>query len=130
MSKIHQDTEASTRSNSQLRLTVAPVEKTRGEDWESSRVELQESRSGFLRDDPDDPPCVLFEAKPSLEIVSVSKNVRDLLGVDIASVMQQPSFLQDCVATEDRCIFQEKIADLENSGSVSFVHRFVQASGL
>jgi hypothetical protein len=119
-----------TRPDSQPRLTVAPVEKAKGRGWESSSVELQESRSGFLRDDPDDPPCVLFEAKPSLEIVSVSKNVTDLLGVDIASVMQQPSFLQDCVAAEDRYTFQEKIADLENSGSVSFVHRFVQASGL
>jgi signal transduction histidine kinase len=119
-----------TVSSQPARLTVAPVEKTTGGAWERSPSGLQKSLSGSLGDHPNDLPCVLFEAKPSLEIVSASPNMADLLGVNSASVIHQPSFLQHCVAAEDRYIFQENIAELENSGSVSFVHRFVQASGL
>lgn len=119
-----------TVSSQPARLTVERVEKTTGGAWERSPSGLPKSLSGSLGDPPNDLPCVLFEAKPSLEIVSTSPNMTDLLGVNSASVIHQPSFLQHCVAAEDRYVFQENIAELENSGSVSFVHRFVQASGL
>jgi signal transduction histidine kinase len=110
--------------------TVAPIEKATGEAWESPPLGLQETLNGWLRDSPNDLPCVLFEAKPSLEIVSVSASITDLLGINIISVVHQPRFLERSVAPEDRYMFQEKITELENSGSVSFVHRFVRASGL
>lgn len=110
--------------------TISPVEKTKGEGWESSAHELQESAPGSLTDSAKDLPCIFFEAKPPLEIVAVSDNVTDLFGADRISVVQQPRFLQERVAAEDRLFFQEKLAELESCGSVSFVHRFVQSSGL
>jgi signal transduction histidine kinase len=76
-----------------------------------------------------DLPCVLFDAKPSLQIISVSENIGQLLGVRI-SMVREPGFLAQRVMAEDRSVFQEKLAELENSGAVSFVHRFTQDCGL
>jgi light-regulated signal transduction histidine kinase (bacteriophytochrome) len=117
-------------ASTQPAWSTVPIEETRAGAWESSPGALEESLSGWLRANSNDLPCVLFEAKPSLEIVAVSHNIADLLGVDTMSVLHQRGFLERCVAAEDRCMFQEKIGELENSGAVSFVHRFLQASGL
>ena len=42
----------------------------------------------------------------------------------------QPFFLQERVAAEDRLLFSEKVSELETSGSIAFMHRFVVASGV
>lgn len=81
--------------------TVKPMDETTNQAWESP-TQLHESAHGSLSHYGGDLPCVLFEAKPSLEILSVSASVTDLLGVDIASVVHQPRFLSERVATEDR----------------------------
>jgi hypothetical protein len=75
-------------------------------------------------------PCVLFEAKPDLEIVSVSDGVADLFGVNSSEAIKQPLFLHHRVVVEDRDLFHEKLAQLETIGAVSFVHRFMATSGL
>ena len=95
-----------------------------------SPAQLQQSLNGVLSNEAGDLPCVFFEAKATLEIVSVSASVTDLLGVDVTSAVYQPHFLSGCVVAEDRSIFQEKLAELAKIGSVSFIHRFVQGSGL
>jgi signal transduction histidine kinase len=73
---------------------------------------------------------VLFEAKPDLEVVSVSDGVADLFGVNSSEAIRQPLFLHQRVAVEDRELFHEKLAQLETLGAVSFVHRFIATSGL
>jgi signal transduction histidine kinase len=107
--------------------TITPGEKAQDGAWDSSAVGLQELP---LSENINDLPCVLFEAKPPLEIISVSPSITDLLGARIMSVIHQPRFLEQCVAAEDRYTFQEKLAELENANSVSFVHRLVRVSGL
>jgi signal transduction histidine kinase len=42
----------------------------------------------------------------------------------------QPGVLAQRVAAEDRALFEQKLAELDKSGSVSFAHRFLQGSGL
>jgi hypothetical protein len=118
-----------TANTNRIWPTVNPVEKAKGGAWESP-LELQESVRRSFTENTNDLPCVLFEAKPSFEIISVSDSVSDLLGVNRMSVVYQPRFLHERVAAEDRSLFEEKLAEYENSGSVSFLHRFVQASGL
>ena len=68
-------------------------------------------------------PRVIFEAKPSLEIISVSESVTDLLGLNHDAVIGRPQFWQERVAAEDWAIFQENVSELESRGAVSFIHR-------
>jgi anti-sigma regulatory factor (Ser/Thr protein kinase) len=110
--------------------TITPVATATGEAWDSSLLDLRESARRLLTDNPGDLPCVLFEAKESLEIVSLSESITELLGIDITAAVHEAGFLAQRVAPEDRELFAEKLAELETSGSVSFVHRFVQGSGL
>jgi signal transduction histidine kinase len=65
-----------------------------------------------------------------LEIISVSDSVTDLFGFNRSAVVCQPFFLQERVAAEDRLLFSEKVSELETSGSIAFMHRFVVASGV
>jgi two-component sensor histidine kinase len=68
-------------------------------------------------------PRVIFEAKPSLEIISVSESVTDLLGLKSDAVIGHPQFWQERVAAEDWPIFQENVSALKSRGAVSFIHR-------
>ena len=110
--------------------TGNPVEEAKGSPRQSSPLEMHEPVRESLRESGNDLPCVLFEAKPSLEIVSVSDSVTNLLGMNWMSVVHQPRFFHERVAAEHRSLFQEKLEELEHSGSVSFCHRFLQGSGL
>jgi Histidine kinase-, DNA gyrase B-, and HSP90-like ATPase len=78
----------------------------------------------------DFPPCVIFEANPSLEVISISENVSELFGVNIEVVIGRPQFWRERVAAEDWSLFQEKLCELEKHGSVSFIHRIADGSGL
>lgn len=75
-------------------------------------------------------PCVIFEAKPSLEIISVSESVTDLLGLNSDAVIGRPQFWQERVAAEDWLLFQDKVSELESRGAVAFVHRVADVFGL
>lgn len=72
-------------------------------------------------------PRVVFEAKPSLEIISVSESVTELLGLNSDAVIGRPQFWQERVAAEDWPIFQENVSELESRGVVSFIHRVADA---
>ncbi|HEX9663041.1 MAG TPA: hypothetical protein VGB27_12200, partial [Candidatus Binatia bacterium] len=56
--------------------------------WETANpvspsvMESEAGRGERSNDNSDFSPCVIFEAKPSLEIISVSKSVTDLLGLN------------------------------------------------
>ncbi|MGH9857358.1 MAG: hypothetical protein ACRD4B_05880, partial [Acidobacteriota bacterium] len=65
-----------------------------------------------------------------MEITSVSDSVTDLFGVNKSAVVHRPFFLHERVLAEDRLLFHEKLTELEAYGFISFVHRFVVASGL
>lgn len=75
-------------------------------------------------------PCVIFQARPSLEITSVSVSVTHLLGLKIDAVIGRPQFWQERVAPEDWPLFQEMLVELEIRGAVSFVHRIADVLGL
>jgi signal transduction histidine kinase len=72
---------------------------------------------------------VLFEAKPSLQLVSASENITETLGVKMSAALE-PGFLIERIAAEDRPLFRQGLAELESSGAVSFLHRFIRGSGL
>jgi signal transduction histidine kinase len=82
------------------------------------------------RSSADFPPCVTFEAKPSLEIIFVSNSVTDLLGLNNDAVIGRPQFWQERVAAQDWPLFQQKLSELENRGAVSFIHRIADVFGL
>ena len=75
-------------------------------------------------------PCVFFEAKPSLEIVWVSKNINRVLGLQRDDLLGQPEFWKKHILPEDWCLFQEKLNELVSCGAVSFIHRLSDVSGL
>jgi hypothetical protein len=111
------------------------VEKSSGSEWQApasglASFESEQAPWPPIGDYDSDLPCVLFEAKPSLEITSVSAGFTDLFGVNKIAAIHRPSFLHDRVAAEDRLMFHNKLSELETCGFVSFVHRFVVASGL
>jgi signal transduction histidine kinase len=76
------------------------------------------------------PACVNFVAKPSLEIISVSESLTSLLGLGKDAVVERPEFWEKRVAVEDWQLFQSKLMELENTGTVSFIHRIVDGFGL
>jgi hypothetical protein len=76
------------------------------------------------------PPCVLFVAKPSLEILSVSDNLPGLLGIADDAVLGRPEVWKERIAEEDWPLFQQKVEELENTETVSFLHRFSDGFGL
>ena len=104
--------------------------------WEAAKPDstfVTESVAGTgqrSKDNPDFPPCVIFEAKPSLEIISVSKSVTDLLGLNNEAVIGRPQFWQERVAAQDWPLFQQKLSELESRGAVSFIHRIADVFGL
>lgn len=104
--------------------------------WEAAKhvspsvTESEASTGERSNDNLDFPPCVIFEAKPSLEIISVSKSVTDLLGLNNEAVIGHPQFWQERVAAQDWPLFQQKVSELENRGAVSFIHRIADVFGL
>jgi signal transduction histidine kinase len=90
---------------------------------------MAQSERGSLIEHLGELPCVLFEAKPSLQIRHVSESITQLLGIKISTALEH-GFLAQRVVAEDRGVFQEKLAELERAGAVSFLHRFIQGSGL
>ena len=104
--------------------------------WEAAKpdsLSVMESEAGTgerSNDNSDFPPCVIFEAKPSLEIISVSKNVTDLLGLNNEAVIGRPQFWQERVAPQDWPLFQQKLSELESRGAASFIHRIADVFGL
>jgi len=104
--------------------------------WEAAKPDspsVMESEAGTgerSNDNSDFPPCVIFEAKPSLEIISVSKSVTDLLGLNNEAVIGRPQFWQERVAAQDWPLFQQKLSELESRGAVSFIHRIADVFGL
>ena len=76
------------------------------------------------------PGCVIYVAKPSLDVISVSESVRDLLGLADDAVVGRPHFWQERVAAEDWPLFQRKLMELESSDAVSFMHRITDGFGL
>jgi signal transduction histidine kinase len=99
------------------------------ESWDSPLFAPGQSERAWLIENSGKLPCVLFEAKPSLQLVSASENITEALGVKMAAALE-PGFLIERVAAEDRPRFREGLAELESSGAVSFLHRFIQGSGL
>lgn len=75
-------------------------------------------------------PCVVFEAMPSLEIVWVSNNITEVLGLQRDDMIGRPEFWKKHVAHEDWCFFQQKLNELRSWGAVSFTHRLTDVSGL
>jgi Histidine kinase-, DNA gyrase B-, and HSP90-like ATPase len=94
------------------------------------RDESKAKGRGHSRDFGKFAPCVIFEANPSLEIISVSENVSELLGVNIDAVIGRPQFWREKVTAEDWPLFQNKLSELEKHGAVSFIHRIANGSGL
>jgi signal transduction histidine kinase len=73
---------------------------------------------------------VLFVAKPSLEILSVSDNLAGLLGIGDDAMVGRPDVWKERVAEEDWPLFQQKLEELEHVETVSFLHRFTDGFGL
>jgi light-regulated signal transduction histidine kinase (bacteriophytochrome) len=90
----------------------------------------QNSAPGLLELVDESLPCVLYEARPSLEIISVSDNIKNLLGFKPDAVIGRPRFWNDRVAMGDWSLFQDRVSELETCGAVSFSHRVADAFGL
>jgi signal transduction histidine kinase len=73
--------------------------------------------------------CVMYVAKPSLNVISVSESVSDLLGLAGDAVVGRPQFWHERVAAEDWPLFQRKLIELEVSDGVSFMHRITDGFG-
>jgi len=76
------------------------------------------------------PACVIYVAKRSLEVISVSESLTDLLGLTDDAVVGRPQFWKERVAAEDWELFQRTLIELDSSGAVSFMHRITDGFGL
>jgi signal transduction histidine kinase len=82
--------------------------------------------SGFV----DFLPCVLYECDFSLEITYVSPNASELINVESTRLIGTRAFWEERIFREDFALLSEKLNDLETAGSISFIHRIIDDSGL
>ena len=75
-------------------------------------------------------PCVLYECSASLEITYISNNSFDLIGVRSADLTGNRSLWETRVLPEDLATVTDMIAQLENTGTASAIHRIINEAGL
>jgi light-regulated signal transduction histidine kinase (bacteriophytochrome) len=114
-----QSSEAPEQSGEASRTTPGP-----GNTWGTSLNEPQNTFPTCFS------PCVLFVAKRSLEILSVSDNLAGLLGIADDVLVGRPEVWKERVAEDDWPLFQQKLEELDNTETVSFLHRFTDGFGL
>lgn len=75
-------------------------------------------------------PCVLYEANASREVIAVTDNARELLGLDGETILKSHTFWGGCLFENDVPGVEEQLLALESLDSVSFVHRMLNSAGL
>ena len=74
-------------------------------------------------------PCVFYEADELLKILRASENVQDLVGIQREQLIGVSWLFEEAVVPADRALLQLKLAELNNSGFTSLIHRLVNDSG-
>ena len=74
-------------------------------------------------------PCVFYEADELLKVLRASGNVHDLIGIQREQLIGVSRLFEEAVVPADRALLQLKLAELDNSGVTSLIHRLVNDSG-
>lgn len=74
-------------------------------------------------------PCVFYEADELLKVLRASGNVYDLIGIQREQLIGVSWLFEEAVVPADRALLQLKLAELNNSGVTSLIHRLVNDSG-
>ena len=74
-------------------------------------------------------PCVFYEADELLKVLRASGNVHDLIGIQREQLIGVSWLFEEAVVPADRALLQLKLAELDNSGVTSLIHRLVNDSG-
>ena len=109
-----------------LRPTLSSTAGAPNQTRLSPALNEQQAASGLV----DFLPCVLYECNFSLEISYVSSNASELINVESTRLIGTRAFSEHRIFHEDLGLLSEKLNDLEASGSVSFIHRIIDDSGL
>lgn len=89
----------------------------------------------LVKDSHEDPssldgfPCIFYEADNSLRILSVSPNVRELLGIDHEQIIGVSWLFDECIVPADRGLLKQRISELGGSGIASMTHRLIDDRG-
>ena len=77
----------------------------------------------------DEFPCVFYQADEFLKVIRVSGNVHDLIGIQREQLIGVSRLFKEAVVPADRASLQLKLAELDNRGVTSLIHRLVDDSG-
>ena len=77
-----------------------------------------------------DLPCVSYECATSLEVVFLSENIFDLLGVHKKNFLGNASLWEQNVPPEDQSLLRAQMARLKEERAASLIHRFIDVDGL
>ncbi|MGZ8444117.1 MAG: sensor histidine kinase [Candidatus Binatia bacterium] len=77
----------------------------------------------------DEFPCVFYQADEFLKVIRVSGNVHDLIGIQREQLIGVSWLFKEAVVPADRASLQLKLAELDNRGVTSLIHRLVDDSG-
>lgn len=77
----------------------------------------------------DEFPCVCYQADEFLKVIRVSGNVHDLIGIQREQLIGVSWLFKEAVVPADRASLQLKLAELDNRGVTSLIHRLVDDSG-
>ena len=75
-------------------------------------------------------PCILYEATPSLEITQISVSAKDSFGIDKCQLSGGERFWKTLVYEEDWGFVENKLRELQELDSISFMHRVLNQAGL